>query len=168
MNKTKRNLILASAIINLIAVSYNLIVAIIYSANKELLQAILEYNVVTTTYNLIYNAIFFAAGLVGSILLIFSVRQKGKYFRASHGCYIAGFIIIVVCGGFLAWILLFISMFVSDVIIINSPREVKQEEKAEYNASYELKKQKIEELKRLRDEGAISEEEYKQRLFELL
>lgn len=168
MNKTKRNLILASAIINLIAITYNLVVAIIYAVNKELLQTFIEYDMFTMTYNLVYNAIFFAAGLVGSILLIYSVREKGKYFRNSYKFFLAGFIIIVVCGGFLAWVLLFISMFVSDVIVINSPREVRQEEKSEYNSAYEEKKLKIEELKKLRDEGAITEEEYKQRLFEIL
>ncbi len=81
---------------------------------------------------------------------------------------------MVVCGGWLAWLLLFISAFVPDIVVINDKaelrREAKQEEKEEVlrDKAYELKKSKIEELKKLRDSGAITEEEYKEKLFELL
>ena len=41
-------------------------------------------------------------------------------------------------------------------------------EKAKLTTEIERLKEQIEELKKLRDEGAISEEEYKEKLFELL
>lgn len=168
MNKTKRNLILASAIVNLVGAALNLIMSILVILNVE---AILKYTefvyFVGFSTNIIYAIISFAVGLIGSIFLIFSVRKKGKYFRTTQGLYIAGLIIVVVCGGMLAWILLFISMFIPDVIIMNTPHEVRREEVQETQA-YELKKKKIEELKALRDSGAITEEEYKEKLFELL
>lgn len=159
---------MASAIINLISITASLIMSILLMLYQEELAAYLEYYYfLSYSTNIIYVVISFAVGLVGSILLLFSIRQKGKYFRTSHGCYLAGFIIIVICGGYLPWILLFISMFVSDVVVINRPSEVRQEERKEEQA-YEEKKRKIEELKQMRDSGLITEEEYKQKLFEIL
>ncbi|MBE7075857.1 MAG: SHOCT domain-containing protein [Clostridiales bacterium] len=168
MNKTKRNLILASAIINLISNCATLAISILFAVRPDILQMLAtNYFISLPTSSLIINIIIVAAGVVGSVLLFYSIRSKGKYFRSSHGIYIAGFIIIVVCGGFLPWILLFISMFVPDIIVMNRPSEVKKEEKVE-ERFYQDKKDKIESLKKLRDEGVITEEEYKQRLFELL
>ncbi len=171
MNKTKRNLILAAAILNLIGITASLVLSIILIVNREAVQEYLElYYFVSYSTNIVYTIISFIIGLVGSILLIYSVRAKGKYFRRSQGMYLTGFIIIIFFGGFIPWILLFISLFVSDVIVINSRSELREEEKQEIknDQAYELKKRKIEELKRLRDSGEITEEEYKQKLFELL
>lgn len=168
MNKTKRNLILAAAIINLIGITANLILSIILILNAELLQDYLTYfYFISYSTNIVYVVISFAAGLAGSILLLYAVRAKGKYFRLCHTIYIVGFVIVVVCGGYVPWILLLISMFIPDVIVMNTKSEVRAEEKAE-NKAMEDKKNKIEELKRLRDEGVITEEEYKQKLFEIL
>lgn len=168
MNKTKRNLIIASAILNLIGITANLILSIMLIVNAEMLKdyANLLYFISYST-NIIYVIISFAAGLVASILLLYSVRSKGKYYRLSQGIYLTGFIIIVVCGGFLPWILLFIAMFIPDIVVMNTRSEVRREERMENNAM-EIKKRRIEELKKLRDEGAITEEEYKEKLFEIL
>ena len=57
---------------------------------------------------------------------------------------------------------------------MNTKSEVRQEQRMEDQQAkakeqeYEEKKRKIEELKQLRDSGAITEEEYKQKLFDLL
>ena len=57
---------------------------------------------------------------------------------------------------------------------MNTRSEIRQEQKMEdqqtkaQEQEYEEKKRKIEELKQLRDSGAITEEEYKQKLFDLL
>lgn len=175
MNKTKRNLIMASAIINLITVAVNLISSIIAIVKPDFLVKYQDYYYfLGYSTNIVYVVISFALGLAGSILLLYSIRSKGKYFRNSYGIYVAGFVIIVVCGGWLAWILLFISAFVPDIIIINDKTELRREAKIEEkekilrDKAYEEKKAKIEELKRLRDTGVITEEEYKDRLFELL
>lgn len=175
MNKSKRNLILASAIINLIGITTSLIMAIILITNGQAVQEYLDYMYfVSYSVNIVYTVIAFAAGLVGSLLLIYSVRSRGKYFRTSQGFYIAGFIIIVIFGGFLPWILLFISMFIPDVVVMNTRSEVRREERMEEkqtvegDKAYEEKKKRIEDLKRMRDSGLITEEEYKEKLFELL
>ncbi len=176
MNKSKRNLILASAIINLIGISLSLIMSILLITNRQAIQEYMDYMffVSYSVESIIYTVVSFAAGLVGSILLIYSVRAKGKYFRRSQGFYIAGFIIIVICGGFLPWILLFISMFIPDVVVMNTRSEVRHEERiqekqiVEEDKAYEEKKKRIEDLKRMRDNGLITEEEYKQKLFDLL
>ncbi|MDE6583560.1 MAG: SHOCT domain-containing protein, partial [Clostridia bacterium] len=108
----------------------------------------------------------------------YAIRKKGRFFRASQGYYVAGFIIIIIMGGTLPWLLIFISMFIPDVIVMNTKSELRQEDrKAEkeqqeevivQEQQYEDKKKQIEDLKRLRDNGIITEEEYKERLFEIL
>jgi len=175
MNKTKRNLILASAILNFITAIINLVSCIIAKVKPEFLVKYQDYYYIFGfSSNIVYVVISFIAVVVGSILLLYSIRQKGKYFRNSYGVYVAGFVIVVFFGGSVAWLLLFISAFVPDVIIINDKselrREAKQEEKEEIlrDKAYEEKKARIEELKKLRDSGAITEEEYKNKLFELL
>ena len=167
MNKTKRNLIIASAIINILNAALGLVYAILLVFYKDALAAFEDYTILISyiSSNVVISAINFAISLVGSILLLYAVRQKGKYFRTSQGMFIAGFIIVVLCGGMLPWILLLISFFISDVVVINTPNEVKREEKQE-EKTYEDKKKQIEDLKRLRDAGIISEEEYKQKLSE--
>ncbi len=169
MNKTKRNLIIAAAIINILNSLFGLITAILFVFYRDVIAAYIEYTMFISfmSTNIVMATISFAISLVGSILLLYAVRQKGKYFRGSQGMFVAGFIIVVLCGGTLPWILLLISFFVSDVIVVNNPNEIKHEEKQETKA-YEDKKKQIEDLKRLRDSGIISEEEYKQKLFELL
>lgn len=175
MNKKKRNLILAAGIINLINVTISLIMSIILMTNEDVLKELENYYyVMSFSYTITYSVISFAVGLIGSIFLIYSVRSKGKYFRRSQGLYIAGFIMVVVFGGFLSWILLFISLFIPDVIVMNTRSEVRHEEKMEEKVNrskeqaLEVKKKKIEELKALRDSGVITEEEYKEKLFDLL
>lgn len=175
MNRSKRNLILASAILNLISIIVNLVSSIVAIVKPEFLVKYQDYYYfLGYSTNIVYVVISFALGLAGSILLLYSVRSGGKHFRNSYGVYVAGFVIIVVCGGWLPWILLFISAFIPDIVIINDKtqlrRETRQEQKEEVlrDKAYEEKKAKIEELKRLRDSGVITEEEYKNRLFELL
>lgn len=168
MNKKKRNLIIAGAVINMIFVTISMIMSIIYFVNRDVIAQYGDYYyIVSYSSNLISSIISFVAGMIGSILLLYSVRKGGKYFRVSQGIYLAGFVIVVICGSFLPWILLFISMFIPDIVIMNTPNEVKREEIKE-EREYEEKKKRIEDLKRMRDNGLITEEEYKEKLFELL
>ncbi len=182
MNKSKRNLILAAAIVNLIGITASLIFSMIYLFLDDMIwetyywlylifYSILAYRVGN---GIIFSIIFFILGLVASILLIYSIRKKGKYFRRSQGLFLTGFIIIIFAGSFICWLLLFISLFIPDVVVMNTKREVRHEERFEQkeeiknDQAFEEKKRKIEELKRMRDRGEITEEEYKQRLFDLL
>ena len=177
MNKTKRNLILTSAILNIVGVTASLVVAILMLTAPEIVMAYYDYFYYaiggyaglarTDVGYLVITAIFFVVGILGSAFLIYSVRKKGKYFRTTRGLNTAGFIIIVVAGGWLAWLLLFISMFIPDIVVMNTPSEIRREERQE-NKAMEEKKRKIEELQALRDQGVITEEEYKERLFEIL
>ncbi len=176
MNKTKRNLILASAIVNLIGVTASFVFALLIHFNVDAIKEYVDYVAMLnySVFNLVYSIISFVVGIVGSSLLIWSVRKKGKFFRVSQGFYIAGFIIVVISGGWLAWVLLFISMFIPDVIVMNTRSEIRREEREEEkqtiknDEAYEEKKRRIEDLKRMRDNGIITEEEYKQKLFDLL
>ncbi len=167
MNKTKRNLILSSAIINLINMVANLVIAIIYCVDPELYANLGVYLVMISYYSIYFVFVEVVAGIIGSVCLLYAVRNKGKYFRRSQGYYIAGLIIIILAGGWIPWILLLISMFIPDIIIINSPSEIRREERME-DRREEEKKRKIEELRKMKEDGVITEEEFNQKLMELL
>lgn len=167
MNKTKRNLILSAAIINLINMGANLVIAILFCVNPEYANVLGSYLLIISYYSIYFVFAEIVAGIIASILLIYSVRKKGKYFRSSQKYYIAGLIIVIFAGGWIPWVLLFISMFIPDIIIINSASEVRQEQRAEDRASEE-KRRKLEELRKLKEEGVISEEEFNKRLMDLL
>lgn len=179
MNRTKRNLIIAAAVINLIDIISSLAMVIYYRIDPSWLQNYAEYvgiivNVTNSSFNLVYQIIMFITGLIGSIFLLYCVRADGKYYRGSRGIYVAGVIIVILTGGLVPWILLLIAAFKPDIIINNDRAELRREfeanlrEEVLHNAAYEEKKHKIEELKKLRDAGTITEEEYKEKLFELL
>lgn len=168
MNKTKRNLILSAAIINLINMVANLVVAIIYCVNPEYyFETLGTYLILISYYSIYFVFVEVVAGIIASILLIYSVRKKGKYFRTSQKYYIAGLIIVIFAGGWIPWLLLFISMFVPDVIIMNSASEIRHEERAE-ERGYNEKRKKVEELRKLKEDGLITEEEFNKRLMDLL
>ena len=167
MNKTKRNLILSAAIINLINMGANLVIAILFCVNPEYANVLGSYLLIISYYSIYFVFAEIVAGIIASILLIYSVRKKGKYFRSSQKYYIAGLIIVIFAGGWIPWVLLFISMFIPDIIIINSASEVRQEQRAEDRTSEE-KRRKVEELRKLKEEGVISEEEFNKRLMDLL
>ena len=175
MNKSKRYLIMSAAIINLIQTTISLVLSILMLVNEDLLAGYQEYYfVVSMSYNIFYTVFSFVVGVVGSSLLLYSIRKKGKFFRSSQTPYFIGVIIVVFCGGWISWLLLLIEMLIPDIIIINSKSELRHEEKEQaafekqQSEAYEAKKQKIEELKKMRDDGVITEEEYKKKLFELL
>ena len=67
MNKTKRNLILSAAIINLINMVANLIIAIIYLVNPELYADLGVYLVVISYYSIYFVFVEVVAGIIGSI-----------------------------------------------------------------------------------------------------
>lgn len=171
MNKTKRNLIIAAGVLNIFYAALTLAMTIMVRLNID--WVIQNYNylyILGYSTNLIYGIIAFSISFVGSILLFYAVREKGKYFRSSSGVYIAGVIIVILTGGWISWILLLVAAFTPDIIVINDKSDLRRDEKEQVFESkeYAEKKEKIEHLKKLRDEGAISEEEYKEKLFEIL
>ncbi len=171
MNKTKRNLIIAAGIINIIYAALTLAMTILVKVKAEWVLKYYDYlYILGFSTNLVYGIIAFTISFVGSILLFYSVREKGKYFRGSAGVYIAGVIIVILTGGWISWVLLLVAAFTPDIIVINDKADLRREEKEEIYESkeYAEKKEKIEALKKLRDEGAITEEEYKEKLFEIL
>lgn len=176
MNKTKRNLIIAAGIVNIVDAAASLVLTICALAYPEVMSKYIDYYYyfLSVSTNIFVNIGVFAVSLVGSILLFYSVREKGKYYRTSRAAYVAGVIIVILTGGTISWVLLLIAAFTPDIIIINDPQEIREQMREEQkeevlkDKAYEEKKQRIEELKKLRDSGQITEEEYKAKLFDLL
>ena len=136
MNKTKRNLILSAGIINLINMIANLVIVIMYLVDPVRFEMLAYYLVVISYYSIYFVFVEIVAGIIASIMLIYSVGKKGKYFRYPQKHYIAGLIIIIFAGGWIPWILLFISMFIPDIIIMNSPSELRTEQRQEDREKY--------------------------------
>lgn len=193
MNRTKRNLILWAAIINLITAVLSLALTIIYKTSPALFTRLSEFSLLWylagTTYTEIHYAIiFFIIRFLASFFLLWSVRQRGKFFRVTKGLYLAGLIMAIIFGGTVVWILLFITMFIPDIIVMNDILQQKQSkhETDEYDwhdrfettsekkndvvddEEYESKKKQIADLKQNLKDGIITEEEYKEKLYELL
>ena len=185
MNKSKRNLILAAAILNLITVVVGIVFDVIvrvypekfaelFADNNYLYTYFMQINNPNARFALVYDIITACLAITGSILLFYCIREKGRFFRGSRRAYIAGIIIVIFAGDFVSWVLILIASFIPDIIINNDREQLRreyqysQQEEILHSAEYEQKKAKIEELKKLRDAGVITEEEYKEKLFDLL
>ncbi len=86
MNRNKRYLIMASAILNLISIVINLASSIVAIVKPEFLTKYQDYYYIFGySTNIVFVVFSFAVGLVASVLLLYSIRNKGKYFRTSYG-----------------------------------------------------------------------------------
>ncbi len=180
MNKTKRNLMLWAAIITLVEVCLNLSMLALAYYNPDYLVSnkflLFIFNCTIGAYEdgtlyimmgIVPTILMNLAGLVGAILMFVVIRNKGKHFRRSRGMYLTSVILIIFSAGIIPWILLLIAMFTPDIVVMNTYDEVRSEERREQH-EMDYKRQQIENLRKMKDEGIISEEEYKQRLMDLL
>lgn len=108
MNKTKKNLIMAAAILELIAAFLLLIVFIFCLLAQAQLEAIIteimdggsfpiQYDLLK---GLLIGALAFALlfYLIAPITLLCSIRKGGEKFATSKGLYITGVVFTILCG----------------------------------------------------------------------
>ena len=87
MNKRKRNLIIAAAILNLIGITISLILSIVLLTNKSLAQEYQEYYyVLSYSSNIYYTVISFIVGIIGSIFLLYLFVKRVNILELLKGC----------------------------------------------------------------------------------
>ena len=201
MNLSKRNLILASAILNIIDAVGMGIMCLMFGLGfgEYIINLLMEYTLPANfeiSIFIIIFALYACMYIASSILLLFSIRKKGEYFAKSKPLYVTGIILTAICSPFsLSAILLYISLGFKDDetnVILDDNFERNQgnnvnswtegngnggilDDTNSFEGNRELNRQdteilrvKIEELKKLKESGSISEEEYKEMLTKLL
>ena len=111
----------------------------------------------------IFEILQAVAFLVSAIFLIYSIADDGKSFQKRYGFYLTSVMIGLILNLFSAsTIILIITMFISDMVWI------KPEEDKSASEMKSDKEKKIEHLRKLKEEGKISEKEFEDELMKLL
>lgn len=188
MNKTKRNLILASGIMSLISAGLSIIMGIVFACCTELVLQVLYESFASSGYvdvsmlvrlvNMATFVMFIGAityALAGGFL-IGSVRNGGKKFNESKSLYTTGVVFTMLSGLLsIASILLYISMGMQNEqavksFTINTDQNGTVEQIAQKNDEpvKEDSKDKIDHLRKMKEEGLITQEEFNDQIMKLL
>lgn len=155
MNEIKKALIIAAIVLNIINVGLNIYFVVTYFMLPEIEREPLFYT--------IFEILQAVAFLVSAIFLIYSIADNGKSFQKRYGFYMTSVMIGLILNLFSAsTIILIISMFISDIKWI---KEIGDPTLVETKSD---KERKIEELRRLKEEGKITEKEFEDELLKLL
>ena len=157
MNKTKFWLILAAIILSFASIAWDIYDIVIFFMTAP------QHRV--STFYLVYYFIEIAALIAVAVLLTISIWNKGKYFRARYRYYMTALVLSIITSLFsLTSILLIISMFISDWVW---SKEDKVDNQKVVNIS-DTREEKIAKLRRKRENGEITEEEFQQEIMKLL
>lgn len=165
MNNTKRKLIIWAIVLNFVmasAILYMYITGVISLAKLDPTEFVtMSKGQYIASYTISY-AVEFLAMLASPILLLISIAGKGMHFQKRKKLYIAAIFINVFINLIsVATLLLVISYFkYLDIEVI------KEEDVVEI--SEDDLKDKIAKLRKLKDDGVISEEEFKEQIMKLL
>lgn len=161
MNKTKRALIITAIVLNFCSIALNLYIAITYFMVKPL-----------NTYDIflgVYELLGVIAYLVASGFLIYSIANKGIYFRQRNGYYMTAVTMTLILNLFsVSSVLLVITLFLSDWVWVRPQDDVYFTVEKEEKSETAERDRKIAELRKLKEEGKITEEEFNEQLFKLL
>ena len=140
-----------------------------------LLVAILDYDGKSSILSLILTYVPYMIGmLLSSILLFYSIANKGKNFSSRTTQYYIGYLLTLFLGSIISFILLIIASCLSDIVVMNSKSDILREQREERREelkeqeSLEEKQKEIAHLRSLKDQGIITEEEFNERMLDLL
>lgn len=156
MNNTKKILIILSIVLALGDLAYNIYYVVNYfmiaSENR------------TALFYAIFEIIDIVAVIAEIVLLTIAIWGNGKYFNSRYGMYVIAFMIAVIFNLLsISTLLLIASMFTSNIVWIKEKEVAPGVEIIE-----ETREEKINKLRKERDEGKISQEEFERRLADLL
>lgn len=155
MNNTKRALIITAIILNILNIGLNIYLIVSYFMLPSIEREPLFYT--------IFDILQIVAFMISTGFLIYSIAGGGKYFQKRYGFYMTSVMIGLILNIFSAsTIILIISMFISDIKWI---KEIGDPTLVETKSD---KERKIEELRRLKEEGKISDKEFEDELMKLL
>ena len=168
MNSTKRGLIITAIVMNFVSIALN-----IYLAIRGILNLIENpYEAMIWMY-VIYKIIGIFAYIATAGLLIYTIADNGVHFRSRNGYYMTAVFLSFILNLFsVSSVLLLITLFISDWVWVKPQDDVyfeKDNHEGESPESKEREKaRKIEVLRKLKEEGKITEEEFNEQLFKLL
>ena len=153
MNNTKKALIITAIILNIINIGFNIYFIVEYFMLPEIEQQPLFY--------VIFEIFQIIAFIVCTCFLIYSISGNGQLFRKRYGFYLTAVMMALILNLFSpATIILIITMFIPDIVWVK-PENNLQNEKSQ-------KEIKIEQLRKAKEEGKITEEEFEKELLKLL
>ncbi len=161
MNKTKKWLIIVAIIFNFVEIAWNVYRIVDWFMLDEVYR--------NSVFYVVYDFITIACLLTVAVLLIMSIWNNGKLFRQRYGYYMTALVISIIVNLLsVSSVLLIITMFISDWVWINpkDDKTVTIDDKTE--VIRESKEAKIDRLRKLKEEGKISEEEFQAELLKLL
>jgi len=161
MNKTKFWLILAAIILSFSTITWDIYDIVIFFLTEPQNRAPVFY--------MVYYFIEIVALLAVAVLLSISIWNKGKHFRARYRHYMTALVISIIISFFsLTSILLIISMFVSDWVWEKPEKRVESEGGSKVINIADTREEKIAKLRRKRDNGEITEEQFQEEIMKLL
>lgn len=171
MNKTKRTLIIVVIVLNLLSIALNayLMAMSIIALVKTPYEALLWFNV-------IYTGLGIIAYIASVGLLWYSIAHDGNFFRQRSNYYMTAVILTLILDTFsIPSILLLITLFMTDMVWVKpiddvyfKKTETKDVPKQEKTMSDKDRERKIAELRELKNQGLITDEEFNEQLFKLL
>lgn len=161
MNTTKKWLIIVAIIFNFVSIGWD-----IYDIVSWFM---LSPEVRPPVFYVVYDFITIACCLAVAVLLIMAIWRNGKLFRQRYGYYMTALVISIIVNLLsVSSVLLIITMFISDWVWIKPDKEDKVNIDDKTEVITGNKEEKIARLRRLKEEGKISEEEFQNELMKLL
>jgi uncharacterized membrane protein len=157
MNKTKKYLIITAIIFSFFDVGWQIYNIVQYFSTSVQHRSPVFY--------VILDFLTIATSLVVGVLLILAIWKNGTLFRYRYGYYMTALMLSIVINLFsVTSILLIITMFISDWVW-EKPAQGKEEKVVEIKQSRE---EKIATLRLQLEKGEITQEEFDQKLLEIL
>lgn len=159
MNSTKKALIITAIILNFLSVALE-----IYFVVRNFLLPAHER---VAIFYVVFDILQAVAYLICNGLLIYSIANNGAFFRVRYGFYMTAIVISMILNLFsVATILLIITLFLSDIVWVKPEKE--KTTVVDEGGSIKNKEKEIERLRKLKEEGKITELEYQEELMKLL
>lgn len=161
MNNTKKWLIIVAIFFNFVSAGWN-----IYSIVHWFM---LDPSIRSSVFYLIFDFITVACCIAVAVLLIMAIWKNGTLFRQRYGYYITALVISIIVNLLsVSSILLIITMFMSDWVWIKPEKEKKVDVWDNVEVITKSRDEKIAELRKLKEEGKITEQEFQEELLKLL
>jgi len=156
MNKTKKYLIITAIIFSFFDIGWQIFDIVSFFLTRPQDRFPVFY--------LVLNFITIVECAAVITLLILAIWKNGALFRQRYGLYMTALVMSIIINLFsVSTILLVITMFISDWVWVKPEKEKETIIEVVPN-----KEEKIAELRKMRENGEISEEEFQERLLELL
>ena len=164
MNKTKKILLIISTIFLFIGIAYNIFYIVSYFQTPVIDRPAIYY--------LIYEFINLGFMIAVAVMMIYILWGNGKYFRERYRYFVTSLIISICINLFsVSTILMIVSIYFNDSVVFYQTKD-KSKDKNVVDITDESqmteKEKKIQELRKMKDEGKITEEKFQEEIMKLL